>query len=293
MFIVRMKGGLGNQMFQYATARALAARSKTGLSLDTVTGFRWDVFRRAYLLHAFNIQAAIASSAECFNYPGGRFVRAAVRTANRRLPIKKRRYCCEDDLPASGGIESLAFDNSVYLDGYWQRHEYFSEIQDELRREFTLRQALDPRTAAMEQTISKGCSVAVHLRGLPGESALGAHVLDQPVLPKDYYRNAFDLMRSKLGSPRFFVFTDGADPGWMLSLCPGTTVVTRDDKEGAAHKELWLMSRCRHHIIANSTFSWWGAWLHASPGHIVLAPNMEKYGQRVTLPPEWVAVVDC
>jgi hypothetical protein len=293
MFIVRIKGGLGNQMFQYATAKALAVRSKTDLRLDTVTGFRWDVFRRTYSLNAFNIRAATASPSECFNYPGGRFVRAAVRTANRCLPIRKRRYLCEGDLPASGGLQNLTFDNSVYLDGYWQRHEYFSSIQDELRRDFTLRQALDPHSAAIEQTISKACSVAVHVRGLKGDSAAGVHVVDLPILPKDYYRNAFDIMRSRLESPRFFVFTDGADPGWMLGLCPGTTVVASDRNEGSANKELWLMSRCHHHIIANSTFSWWGAWLQSNPGHIVLAPDIKKYAQIETLPPEWTVVGDC
>ena len=286
-----MFGGVGNQLFIYASARGLATRFARELRFDMTTGFERDVFQRTYRIGAFNVRVVPARRRDCFAYPGGRLHRALSVALNQHRPLRERSYVREDDIHSSLGIfEAAPTANSVYLDGYWQKPEYFEPIAPEIRREITLRDPLGPGFAAMEQIALSECSVAVHLRGLYCTSATGDVVTDLPILPRTYYRAAIEMVRGRLQSPRFIVFTDGADASWLTEICPGAFLLSEHCQSAKDYEELWLMSRCKHHIIANSTFSWWGAWLHDASEHLVVSPNMEKYGQRMPKLASWTVI---
>ena len=288
--IARVFGGLGNQMFIYASARGLAARIRRTLTLDVTSGFEKDLFERTYRLGAFNIGASPAPAHDCFDYPGGRLYRSLCIAMNRHRPVERRDYLRERHLPASATLDGPFAAQSLYLDGYWQRWEEFADIERELRDEFTLRETPTHAVRTLAQIVSSECSVGMHLRGRYGASSTGKIVAQLPTLPLEYYRAAISALRGKLESPRFFIFSDGADPRGLLRLCPSAILVSEHCKLAEDYEDLWLMSRCKHHIIANSTFSWWAAWLQESPEHVVVSPNMQKYGQRMSAFPCWTVL---
>jgi hypothetical protein len=290
MIVARVVGGLGNQLFVYAAARGFSSRTGRELQLDLASYYKRDPYARAQALGEFNTISRTASPLRCFDYPGGRIIRKVVKLVNRCLPVRSRTYLYELDLPASTDLLSATLAPYVYLDGYWQNHSYFEHIESDIRAELTLKVPPSPWAMALDQTVSAVCSVAVHLRGLYGVSATGRRVADLATLPGTYYRAAIELARSKLTSPKFFIFTDGADPKPLLQLCPDATVISRCPGQGPDYEDLWVMSRCRHHIVAHSTFSWWAAWLQPQKPHLVLSPNMPRYGQRMTVPKGWVVV---
>jgi hypothetical protein len=173
---------------------------------------------------------------------------------------------------------SLRFDpeifdiaGDVYLDGYWQSERYFADIEEILRREFILQVDPDPLTFGLCKLAHAVESVSVHIRR-------GDYILN-PVTrrfhgtcPPDYYGRAARYLADKLKDVHFFVFSD--DPAWVrenLSLDYPVTYVTHNGPD-KGHEDLRIMTHCKHHIIANSSFSWWGAWLGRHPGKIVVAP---------------------
>lgn len=290
MIIARVAGGLGNQLFIYASARGFATRLKRNLKLDVTSGFKRDLFERKYRLSAFNIGAALAPGRECFDYLGGRLYRSLRVAMNRRLPVERRDYLCERHLAAPATLDGPFAAQSLYLDGYWQRWMNFADIECELREELTLRETPTQLVQALAEVVATECSVAVHLRGLRGVSATGKRVVHESALPNEYYRAAISVMREKLDSPQFFIFSDGSDPHRLLDLCPTAILVSESCKGAEEYEELWLMSRCKHHVIANSSFSWWAAWLQNAPDHIVIAPDLHKYGQSMSALPAWTVI---
>ena len=160
----------------------------------------------------------------------------------------------------------------VHLMGYWQSPRYFGEIADVLRRDFTPLTPLDPANAAVAAQIDACDSVSLHVRR-------GDYVAN-PTTAKyhgicsiDYYQSAIALMRRKVASPHLFVFSD--DPDWVrdnLAFDVPTTFVAANSADHG-YRDMQLMTRCKHHILANSSFSWWGAWLNPSSDKIVIAPK--------------------
>jgi hypothetical protein len=164
------------------------------------------------------------------------------------------------------------------------------EIEEDLRAELTLRHAPPPSVQLLAERVSSICSVAIHLRGLYNASATGKIVTQRPTLPYGYYQSAISVIRRELDSPHFFIFSDGTNPRWLGDLCPSATLIPESCEEAEDHDELWLMSRCKHHVIASSTFSWWAASLGDHPQHLVLSPNMSKYGQLMSIPRHWTVI---
>jgi hypothetical protein len=288
--IARMFGGLGNQLFIYASARGFAARWGRKLYLDVYSGYRQDPYGRSFRLDAFNISARAAPKSACFQYAGGSVMRFARRVVAKHLPVSKRNFLCERDLSPSQ-LTELSFSSKViYLEGYWQRHSYFEHVERELREELTLREPLAQQTMALGSRVASECSVAVHLRGLHGVSATGSTIAEYPQLPLEYYRRALHLMQSQLVSPRFLFFTDGADADPLVRMCDKGSVITDERKDRMDHEDFWLMSECKHHVIANSTFSWWAAWRQTGANHRVVTPRMDRYGQTMTTPAGWTIV---
>jgi hypothetical protein len=270
MVIVRLTGGLGNQMFQYAAGRALADRLGTELLLDTRAFERAlarNVYtRRTYALASFKLRARLASAADLKDWP------LWVVEIGMRLRFLRpwfRRWHFEPGIRYDPTVGTLRA--PVCLVGYWQSAHYFTDSADGIRADFMLRQPLTDANAALLEIARTGHNVGLHVRR--GDFVTlkdAAQIHGQCSV--DYYRRAIGLIRSRCPECRFLVFSD--DPSWAraeLPLDPSAVFVTGND--ASPEFDLALMSACKHHIIANSSFSWWAGWLGYSPDQIVIAPS--------------------
>jgi hypothetical protein len=267
MVIVRLMGGLGNQLFQYAAGRALAHRHGVALKLD-LAGFTSNPLR-GYALAAFDVTAGIATAEEAARLYSRTLAGRVRRRLERLLPTHRRRYYLEPLARRHTGPVPLGPD--VYLHGYWQTEKHFESIAPLLRKELALRDGQTFERRPLVRTVGDEDSVSLHVRrgdyvGTPRSAALHG------TCSLEYYRAALAAIEARVPRPRLFVFSD--DPEWAraeLDLGHPTTHVSGGGLSDA--EELVLMSRCRHHVVANSSFSWWGAWLDARPGGIVVAPR--------------------
>lgn len=272
MIIARMQGGLGNQLFIYAAARCLAIKNVVPLKLDIVSGFKNDRLGRRYCLQRFNIKAEIASKYESFDFCLGREVQYFLRKASKIIPIEKRRYITQESAKVDPRILDLKVRGRIFLEGYWQSEKYFAEIADIIREEFTFKEDQTGQNKEFAQMISSSSSVSVHVRRGDYVSQPKTRRIHHVCGP-DYYRRCIGEIAGRVGNPHFFVFSD--DTRWCrenLQLDYPVTFVNHNGPD-KSHEDLRLMSQCRHHIIANSSFSWWGAWLNSNENKIVLAPK--------------------
>ena len=265
MIIVRLIGGLGNQLFQYAAARRLAHMRKVDLKLDTLDFDGYPL--RTYHLNHFNIIEQFATAEEIARYKS---VTLASRLRRRFLPYRLQKWVRERQF--SFDPEILKLSNDVYLEGYWQSKSYFKDIEALLRAELTVNSPLRNGNQGTVGRIQNTNSVSIHVRRgdyVTDPSARQIHGL----IPLDYYRAAVEEIASRIPDPHFFVFSD--DPAWARDHLRYSYPLTFIDQNGVdqPHEDLRLMSLCQHHIIANSTFSWWGAWLSTNSSKIVLAPQ--------------------
>lgn len=286
---VQLAGGLGNQLFQYATARALAARHGAKLRLDLST-FETDTLRR-FELEAYSLSVEIAESAppalRLPAVPGaGLASRIIERLRVRSTTVKKYR---EPHFHFDRTVLDLV--PPVKLIGYWQSERYFLDHADLLRRELRLKEPIHGENATLAAEIEATTSVSLHVRR--GDYVTNAHTNQyHGVCGLDYYARAVRHIAERVPDARLFVFSDDAD--WtranLLTGLPTTYVIANPPDRG--YRDMDLMRRCRHHIIANSSFSWWGAWLNPLVDKIVVAPS-RWFGTagndtRDLLPPEWI-----
>ena len=270
MIIVQIIGGLGNQMFQYALGRRLADGLDVHLKLD-ITPFRSYALRR-YSLCALNIREELATDREVARARAGRLprVRKLLHRVLPSVPTESPRLVRE----RTRGFDPAILDapDGSYLEGYWQSEKYFDVSAERLRVEFSPHSPLSGQDAAVAERMREGDAVSVHVRR-------GDYVSD-PVTSKvhgvcdeAYYARCVDYLAERLEDPRFFVFSD--EPEWAREnlRIPFPTTVVDHNKGSLDFEDLRLMSICRHHIIANSSFSWWGAWLNPEPSKIVLMPQ--------------------
>jgi hypothetical protein len=291
--VTRLIGGLGNQMFQYAAGLALAQRHRVELKLD-VSGFA-AYPKRHYELGSFPIRGTPASEAELAFFGWRR------PKVEPRWLARARRYIGSEGKPGPSPIyreQYFHFDTrvrdlnpTVYLDGYWQSEKYFADWAGLLRQEFTPLAPLEPENAAMADRIDAVNAVSLHVRR-------GDYVNERDIsryhgiCSAEYYQSAVKYIAGRTGDIHLFVFSDDQD--WVrdnLHFTPPTTIVAANPPD-RGFRDIQLMARCRHHIIANSSFSWWGAWLDPSPEKIVVAPNRwfaaSPNDTRDLLPEAWV-----
>jgi hypothetical protein len=268
--IARIEGGLGNQLFQYAAARSLADRLGCDLALD-LRGLA-ENGNRPYQLKFYGIRAIEATLPELAALPHWR--------SKRRTRMHSRISQIFPDVFSFPVFwsSSFAFDHRiemvsrpVYMVGYWQSEKYFFWNQERIKNDLQLLVSLDPQIPFLDLIINTN-SVALHVRR-------GDYVTN-PVARKfhgvcklDYYHRAIDAIKGVLKDIHLFVFSD--EPSWarenLQSKVPTYFVDSGSGDKG--HIDLELMSRCRHNIIANSSFSWWGAWRAQLPEQRVIAPS--------------------
>jgi glycosyl transferase family 11 len=282
--VARLVGGLGNQMFQYAAGRSLAVRTGARLVLDA-TSFTLPRAPRTFALEGY----ALAAETRFDGYPHPPRLSAVQFPAAHRPSWIDRaaRLLRVKNIPlgrAAGknsfsvfNQRSFDFDRrfsqcgpQTYLVGFWQSERFFADVAPLVRQELTYQRPPDPANAEWLARIRAANAVCVHVRH--GDYLLPAHFEHHGVCSADYYRRSMALIRERVTDPRFFIFSD--DWPWCREhLAAADAVIIDANKPDAAQDELRLMAACRHHIIANSSLSWWGAWLGASTGQVVVAPT--------------------
>jgi hypothetical protein len=271
MIVVKMQGGLGNQMFQYAAGRGLAARLGCRLFLD-LSWFRrlpkgatprvWELGR--YPISAELLDPCDATSPWFWSMERLGCLWRTEGSWNWARSLREDARKFDDRL--------FSLKGKRVLEGYWQCPAYFESVADSLRQELSPMDAMGAEDASVAELIKSSGSraVAVHVRR--GDYLVGVHAAHHGVCDDDYYRTAFAWMRERLPSPQFFVFSD--DPQWVASrpdLFEGAIQVLHNGPE-QAFQDIRLMSMCSAHVIANSSFSWWGAWLSNGRSDLVVAP---------------------
>lgn len=292
-------GGLGNQMFQYAAGLQLATRHKTTLKLDLTFLLdrtpRENFTYRDFDLVIFNLPAEIASPAEVRRFR--RVADLASRTVLERVADKltKRHYYLERSPAFDARVLDLS--DETYLEGYFQNERYFAGIEVDIRKRFRLmpdESKLPAGTRRLADEIRASRGTCLHVRR-------GDYV-NNPVTMRyhgfcglDYYQRALDKLRSMKTVHRVFVFSD--DPGWCceyFKLADGFTVVGQEHAGPHASTHLWLMTLCRHFLIANSSFGWWAAWLSESPDKTVIRPSpwfqASEMREFDICPPGWLSI---
>lgn len=275
-------------MFQYAAARAISIRMDVPLQLD----LSWFATNpdREFALAPFNIQGElIGGDGRRVNKEGGKFTRffAKLRYRYHLLSFWRREYK-EISFEYDPRFESLTA--PIFLKGYFQSDRYFSAVSDVLRKDFTLTKKAESLTSQMEKAIQGVDGICIHVRR--GDYVKNAKVNSETgTCSIDYYRRGLELVAKNLSSPHCFVFSD--EPEWVkdnLELDFPTTVVDIHNTD-QAHEDLRLMTACKNFVIANSSFSWWGAWLGQHPDKTVVAPAIwfksEKKDTKDLIPHNW------
>lgn len=337
MIIVRLEGGLGNQMFEYAMARRLAEKHLSSLKLD-VSWFETQKLRQ-YKLQCFNIREEFATSVEVDAIVGNYSILKwlSLKIANKlgfdRLSEEDR----ETKLSISAIIyghnynffkwwlarikhkagfhrsviglhqegrylreKYFHFDSTllnapdcIYLDGFWQSEKYFSDIEGILRQEFALKNTQTALFHQIAEKIEGTRSVSLHVRRGDMANHPETNRL-HGTCSLDYYDSAIEYIVERIEQPHFFIFSD--DPDWVkekLKLNFRSTVVSCGNLF-PDYEEMHLMSQCQHHITANSSFSWWGAWLNPKTDKLVVVPNnwfgdfVDEHDTKDLIPETWV-----
>ena len=285
MIISKITGGLGNQMFQYAVGRALSLEKGVSLFIDTssFTGTRksdsWP-----FTLDLFPIQARVASGEEISQFqPRMLPLQKLLKLLGRRV-VFPQNYIAEPCFQYWQGINKAP--SHCYLEGYWQTARYFEKYAEIIKSDFSFPEITEAANIKYQGDIQEHPqSVSVHIRRGDYLTASGTHLC-----PLSYYEKALTEMNSTLTDPHYFFFSD--DPDWVREnfSFPHMTVVTGNHGENS-FRDMQLMSLCRHHIIANSTFSWWAAWLSMGSG-VTIAPQKWFAGEeRLTgdlYCPDWI-----
>lgn len=279
MIITRLHGRLGNQMFQYAAARALAVRLDTQVALDARGARRRG---EGVLTRVFDLPLADPDI-----LPPDRH-EAPLRYGVWRLTGKDPTFRREQGLGYNRQIKQWA-DHS-YLHGYWQSERYFHHIGRTIRQDFAFPAFSNSQNAEMADRIARGASVSLHVRR--GDYlTLGAHVL----CDQTYYEAALArILDGAQGAPTVYVFSD--DPGWAKDNLPlpCNKVVVDFNGPDSDFEDMRLMSLCQHNIIGNSSFSWWAAWLNGNADKRVTGPARwfgdPKLSNPDILPPEWLSI---
>ena len=290
MVITHLIGGLGNQMFQYAAGRAVSLERGVSLSLD-ISGFaNYGLHQGFELQRIFNCTAEIANEADVRGILGWQSsprIRQLLSRQNMAV-FRREGFVVEPHFHYWQGIKSVPRD--CYLTGYWQSEQYFLEAAAQIRADFTFKLPLDNQNIELAKQINAVNAVSLHVRR--GDYAnIPETTATHGLCSLDYYRAAIRHIAEQVQQPHFFVFSD--DIAWVknnLSIDFPCQYV--DHNQGAeSYNDMRLMSMCRHHIIANSSFSWWGAWLNPNVNKIVVAPSRwfaKQTDVRDLLPQGWI-----
>ena len=290
MIISHLIGGLGNQMFQYAMSRSLSLEREESLYLD-VQDFKGYTLHNGYELNrVFDINTQLAGRVELKKVLGWRAYSIVRRKLYNPKLSKRRGRSMFVDTQFSSWHRLKSVPNDCYLMGNWQTESYFIKFQEVIRDDFSFRLPPDGLNATLVNQISKVAAISLHVRRgdyVVNPSSLAFHGL----CSLDYYRRAINYISDRVDNPVFYIFSD--DILWAqenLQLKHPCNYI-KHNKGIESYNDMRLMSQCQHHIIANSSFSWWGAWLNPREDKIVIAPQAWVLGDFDTsdiVPDAWV-----
>ena len=267
-------GGLGNQMFQYAFARKLSIEYKTDLLLDTTfledKSFKENFTYRDFELDKFNVHVNIAQTIDLIKFKENR-LKKIIHFLFSFTPFKpKYQYLREPHFYFFK--KALRVSINTYLDGYWQSEKYFLSIRDKLLVDFWPKDNVSDKTKEVALKIKSCNAISLHVR--QGDYVSNAHNNSyHGTCSVEYYNDAIKLMGNHFPDATFYIFSD--EPDWfnenITTTFPIEYVTHNRGKD--SYQDIYLMSLCKHNIIANSSFSWWGAWLNTYKDKIVIAPK--------------------
>ena len=272
MIISRITGGLGNQMFQYAAGRALALERGSSWRLDISDFTNYNHQQGFELERIFHCLVAFASNGDVRGMLGWQHSSLSRKILSRRSMrvLRHKQFIIEPHFHYWPEINNAPRD--CYLSGYWQSEKYFKMYARVIRADFSFQLPLTNRNAEIAEKIAQVNAVSLHVRR--GDYASNPKLLAKHgVCPLTYYEAAIQYITAHIAAPHFFVFSDDMD--WVranLQIKQPCYYIFHN-RGVESYNDMRLMSLCRHHIIANSSFSWWGAWLNPSPAKIVLAPQ--------------------
>jgi len=292
MIVVKLQGGLGNQMFQYAIGKVL--EHNTGASLLFDCSFFDDQEKRPgftprqFELGIFNPLFQTASKDTIHSF----FVESNSRRLRKNIGLPYKKIYRED--VCSFDVSILSLKGPVYLDGYFQSENYYAGNEQLVYNLFQFPEIQNYQSIELINSMESSTAVSVHFRrgDYVSDAVTGSF---HGICSLDYYKQAFQLMDKKIASPHFYIFSD--DIQWVEEQVAGWThniTLVKRKNDAPAWLDMMLMSKCRHHIIANSSFSWWGAWLNNMPGKQVIAPrhwfNNVSINTNDLVPAAWVRI---
>ena len=289
----RIKGGLGNQLFMYSAARRLALKNNALLILDVKSGFEKDfTYKRSYQLDKFAIKCEIKKEVHSFKmiYMIYRFFR---KNANKIYSFNQRSYIIQRGNDYDPRLLKLKINGDICLEGYWQSESYFKDVESVIRSDLVITPPTDLVNISLSKKINCHKSVAVHVRFFDDPRYYSNNNMSV-----EYYRKALKVISNKVSDAHYFLFSDYPQMAFELLKMSNSkcTVVSNNVGNENAYADLWLMSLCKDFIIANSTFSWWAAWLSSNNSKCVVAPaNVICHGKMAwgfdgLFPNSWIQI---
>lgn len=278
MIEINLKGGLGNQMFQYATAKNLATKYKQKIVLNTeyFSNIPTGDVPRKYQLDIFNIDKDIIFK-EKIN---------PIKKLWQKISLKFIKESVQINIASA----LLKLGISVHLNGYFQSEQYFKEIKDIILEEFTFKTELGTEAQKIKNMLEQSNGVALNIRR--GDYLRPDYIKIYGTCTMEYYSKALEYIKTKVEKPLVCVFSD--DPEWVKKEFKIDNIIFAGNDILKDYEQMYLMTLCKHNIIANSSFAWWGAWLNKNPNKIVIGPKQWLVGktadQLEILPKEWIQI---
>ena len=287
MFIFQLMGGIGNQMFQYAAAKALSVKRGIPFKIHFEDPYKESV--RRYNLDVFTLKIEHASNKEL------RKIRPSIglkRKVHKLFHFQEKKHFVSEQNYFLFDKSLFTCPSNSYVYGFWQTEKYFNEVAELVRKDFTFKDsATGKNKILLDKIIDDTQAVSLHIRRGDYVSVEKTNKI-HGICSMDYYEKAIALVVSKINQPIFYIFSD--DMQWVKNnfKIPYSTVCVDVNGDTTNYEDLRLMSKCKHHIIANSSFSWWGAWLNYNTSKIVIAPqkwaNIEGLDTSDLIPETWV-----
>ena len=272
MIISKLIGGLGNQMFQYAVGRTLALKHDVPLRLD-ISGFaNYDLHQGFELSRIFKCSPNIASQKEINDMLSWQQWPGIHRILSRpgMVALRNKSYIIEPHFQYWNEINNVQ--EKCYLAGYWQSEQYFNEAAEKIREDFSFSQPFSSKNLQLSRQIAQTSSISLHIRRgdyVNNPEAASTYEL----CSLDYYAASIKYIIDRIANPQFFIFSDDIEWAKNNLVINSTSLYIEHNQGSNSYNDMRLMSLCKHHIIANSSFSWWGAWLNPRPEKIVIAPQ--------------------
>lgn len=285
--ISRLFGGIGNQLFIYASTMALAEKLQLCVRFDTVSGFHRDIFQRQYALSDLGIAPQSASSWESFQFPGGERARRYFLRLEERRPVTERHYLRQVNSLDCKLLACQERRRWLYIEGYWQDFRFFHHTRSKL---LCFAHQAKAARSDQHQCECRGPLLGIHVRQQPGRNATGAAVCDlQPGLDKDYYMAAARIAIRHMQSPMVLLFGDDLEFRQRLAQdlrhmgAAQTKIVTSED----AVNDLRQLASCDALVLSGSTFAWWAGYLNSN-AHLIIHPGVDIHNNPFAIPSHWM-----